>query len=65
MTLLPTRSVKVWPVPNLGFTNLDYAAEADDVLRLAKWLQFKDLEHAIGAAVAVNYYTGYDDREIE
>jgi len=32
---------------------------------LAKWLQFKEVEKAIAAAIAVNFYTGYDDKEIE
>lgn len=46
----------------VGYTCLDYANEVDEILKLAKWLQFKELEQALAAAVAVNYYTGLDER---
>lgn len=59
------RYAQVLSNASVGYTNLDYANEVDEILRLVKWLQFKELEQALGAAVAVNYYTGYDEREVE
>lgn len=32
---------------------------------MAKWIQFREVEKAVSAAVAVNFYTGYDEKEIE
>lgn len=49
----------------VGYTNLEYVDEAEMILRLAKWLQFRELEKAIASAIAVNYYTGHDEKQIE
>jgi hypothetical protein len=46
----------------VGYTNLEYVDEAEMILRLAKWLQFRELEKAIASAIAVNYYTGHDEK---
>lgn len=62
LILSPMRYAQVLVYSIVGYTCLDYANEVDEILKLAKWLQFKELEQALAAAVAVNYYTGLDER---
>ena len=44
----------------LEYTDMKYVEEANEILNLAKFLNFTDLYNAVGAALATNFYVGDD-----
>ena len=47
------------------YTNLEYAEEAEEIINLANFLRFDMLEEAVSAALAVNYYVGNTEKEVD
>lgn len=43
---------------------MKYVAEAEQILKLAKFLNFSQLYNAVGAALATNFYVGDNEQEI-